>query len=186
MPDAVVVMGVSGSGKTTVGRRLASRLGFDFADADAYHPPENIAKMSRGTPLTDEDRRPWLARLRRLIEERASEGRSLVLACSALKASYRQELERAEPMARVHFVYLKGDFDTILDRMRARRGHYMRAAMLESQFRDLEEPADAVTVDVGRLGVAASVRRAVAGLASRGVPPDGRDIAEVDAADDRD
>lgn len=180
MADAVVVMGVSGSGKTTVGRRLASRLGFDYADADDYHPPQNIAKMSSGTPLTDEDRGPWLERLRHLIEERAAGGRSLVLACSALKASYRQELARAEPMARVHFVYLKGDFATILARMRTRRGHYMKAAMLESQFRDLEEPADAVTVDVARLGVPASVRRAMAGLASRGVAPADRDAGAAD------
>ncbi|MEJ2293012.1 MAG: gluconokinase, partial [Deinococcales bacterium] len=168
MPDAVVVMGVSGSGKTTVGKRLASRLGFAFADADAYHPQANIDKMAAGVPLTDEDREPWLGRLRALIEEHAAEGRSLVLACSALKERYRRTLKRAEPAARVQIVYLKGDFDTILARMRRRKGHYMKAGMLQSQFRDLEEPTDAVTVDVDRLGVPASVRRALAGLAARG------------------
>ncbi len=171
MPDAVVVMGVSGAGKTVVGRRLARRLGFAFADADDYHPQANIDKMAAGVPLTDDDRAPWLERLRTLIEEHAADGRSLVLACSALKAAYRQALLAAEPAAQVRFVYLKGDFDTILERMRARRGHYMKASMLESQFRDLEEPADAVTVDVGRHDVPASVRLALAGLAERGVRP---------------
>ncbi len=169
VPDAVVVMGVSGSGKTTIGKRLASRLGFAFADGDAYHPQANIDKMAAGVPLTDEDRRPWLERLRALIEEHASEGRSLVLACSALKADYRRVFTEAEPAARVHFVYLRGDFETLVERMRRRRGHYMKASMLESQFRDLEEPEDAVTVDVGRRSVPASVRQALAGLASRGV-----------------
>jgi gluconokinase len=166
--EAIVVMGVSGSGKSTIGRRIASRLGFAFADADRYHPEANIAKMAAGVPLTDEDRRPWLERLRGLIEEHAAEGRSLVLACSALKERYRRVLKEAEPAARVHFVYLRGDFDTILTRMRRRKGHYMKASMLESQFRDLEEPEDAVVVGVER-SVPASVQRALAGLARRGV-----------------
>ncbi|MEJ2292156.1 MAG: hypothetical protein P8Y05_10635, partial [Deinococcales bacterium] len=104
---------------------------------------------------------------------------SLVLACSALKERYRQALKRAEPAARVHFVYLEGDFDTILARIRRRKGHYMKANMLQSQFRDLEEPEDAITVDVDRLGVPGSVRRALAGLASRGVHPGGTGHAPV-------
>ncbi|MEJ2359662.1 MAG: gluconokinase [Deinococcales bacterium] len=174
-----MVMGVSGSGKTTVGKRLASRLGFAFADADSYHPQANIDKMAAGVPLTDEDRQPWLERLRALIEKHAAEGRSLVLACSALKESYRRELKRAQPAARVQFVYLEGDFDTILARIRRRKGHYMKANMLQSQFRDLEEPEDAITVDVDRLGVPGSVRRALAGLASRGVHPGGTGHAPV-------
>ena len=168
MAVAIVVMGVSGSGKSTIGRRIASRLGFAFADADRYHPEANIAKMAAGVPLTDEDRQPWLERLRRLIEEHAAEGRSLVLACSALKESYRRLLKGAEPAAHVHFVYLRGDFDTILTRMRRRKGHYMKASMLQSQFRDLQEPEDAVVVSVEH-SVPASVQQALAGLARRGV-----------------
>lgn len=168
MPEAVVVMGVSGSGKSTIGRRIASKLGYAYADADRYHPEANIAKMSAGVPLTDEDREPWLERLRRLIEEHAAEGRSLVLSCSALKESYRRALAGAEPAARVHFVYLQGDFDTIVTRMRRRKSHYMKASMLQSQFRDLEEPEDAVVVSVER-SVPASVQQALAGLTRRGV-----------------
>jgi len=166
--EAIVVMGVSGSGKTTIGRRIASKLGYAYADADRYHPEANVAKMAGGMPLTDDDRQPWLERLRRLIEEHAAQGRSLVLSCSALKERYRRVLEEAEPAARVHFVYLRGDFDTILTRMRRRKGHYMKASMLESQFRDLEEPEDAVVVGVER-SVPASVQQALAGLARRGV-----------------
>jgi len=182
-------MGVSGSGKTTIGKRLARRLGFEFADADAYHPQANIDKMAAGVPLTDADRRPWLAALRALIEAQAAGGRSLVLGCSALKRSYREALagERAadggragggrEP--RVTFVYLRADYDTILERMERRQGHYMKGGMLESQFRDLEEPQDAVTVDVTG-SVAAAVRQALSGLAGRGVTPPapGRSDAE--------
>lgn len=175
-PQAVVVMGVSGSGKTTIGMRLARHLGFDFVDADRYHPRANIDKMASGVPLTDADRQPWLAALRALIEERAAEGRSLVLGCSALKRSYRQALSgprQAGDQARgagprVTFIYLKGDYDALLARMRRRKGHYMKADMLASQFRDLEEPQDAVIVDVNR-SLPAAVRRAIAGLAGRGV-----------------
>jgi gluconokinase len=171
VPEAIVVMGVSGSGKSTIGRRIASKLGCAFADADRYHPEANIAKMARGIPLTDEDRQPWLERLRQLIEEHAAEGRSLVLACSALKERYRRVLKGAEPAARVHFVYLQGDFDTILSRMQRRKGHYMKASMLDSQFRDLEEPTDAVVVSV-EASVPASVHQALAGLAARGLRPE--------------
>lgn len=169
MPVAVVVMGVSGSGKSTIGRRLAGRLGFDFEDADGYHPPANVAKMAAGIPLDDDDRWPWLAQLQSLIAERLAEDRSLVLACSALKRSYREVLAApGSATAPVHFVYLRGDYDTLLERMRRRQRHYMKADMLASQYRDLEEPADAVVVDVG-LNVGASLRQALAGLAARGV-----------------
>jgi len=188
--EAVVVMGVSGSGKTTIGRRVARKLGFDYADADDYHPDANIAKMRAGVPLDDDDRVPWLAALRHLIEARARGGRSLVIACSALKAGYRRVLDgttdvaalmsgaggatprqpaaTSGPAPRVTFVYLKGDYQTILARMQRRQGHYMKADMLRSQFRDLEEPQDAVTVDVTS-SVSAAIRQALAGLAARGV-----------------
>ena len=134
----VVLMGVAGSGKTTVGRLLAGALGWKFYDADDFHPPANVEKMSRGVPLDDDDRWPWLAALRRLIDDALARGESAVLACSALKESYRQYLLADE---RARLVYLKGDYDTVLKRMANRRGHYMKAEMLDSQFADLEEPA---------------------------------------------
>lgn len=176
----VVVMGVSAAGKTVVGRRLARRLGVEFADADAYHPPANVAKMASGTPLTDDDRWPWLAALRALIETRAAEGRSLVLACSALKRRYREVLcgkrtpgaaavaTPSAPQPRLTFVYLRADRDTLLARLRGRRGHYMKADLLASQLEALEPPRDAVTVDA-TLGVPGAVRQALAGLARRGI-----------------
>lgn len=171
MAVAVVVMGVSGSGKSTIGRRLARRLACEFADADDYHPAANVAKMAAGVPLEDADRAPWLERLRDLIAERLSGGSSLVLACSALKASYRSVLEAAgSPRTPVHFVYLRADYDAIFARMRRRRGHFMKADMLASQFRDLEEPDDAVVVDAD-LDLGRSLRSALAGLAARGVRP---------------
>jgi gluconokinase len=139
-------MGVSGSGKTTVGRLLAERLAWDFADADAYHPPENIAKMAAGQPLDDEDRLPWLRRLRELIVERQAAGRPLVLACSALKREYRRVLAPVE--ARVTFVYLRGSRDLLRRRLEERSGHYMKPGMLDSQFQALEEPEEALVLDV--------------------------------------
>lgn len=168
MAHVVVVMGVAGAGKTLVGRRLATRLGYDFLDADSYHPRGNIEKMAAGVPLTDADRAPWLERLRRLLEGRAAAGRSVVLACSALKASYRHVLRSVEPAARVHFVYLKGDHDTLLTRLRRRRGHFMKGDMLASQLRELEEPEDAVVLDV-RQDVRSLVREAANALAPLGV-----------------
>lgn len=166
---AIVVMGVSGSGKTSIGKRIASRLpDCSFEDADAYHSEANVAKMAAGIPLDDDDRAPWLQSLRRLIEEHLQAGRNLVLACSALKQRYRDTLRAGDQ--RVHFVYLKGDAATIGARMRHRAGHYMKAGMLASQFAALEEPtsADTVTVDV-RQTPAKVVGRALAGLAARGV-----------------
>ena len=142
----LIMMGVSGSGKTTVGKALAADLGWPFYDADDFHPPHNVAKMAQGIPLTDADRTPWLARLRDLIAGLLAEGRSAAIACSALKQAYRNQL-RVDP-DQVRFVYLKGDYETIRRRMEARSDHYMHAEMLRSQFDALEEPTDALTVAV--------------------------------------
>ncbi len=142
----IVLMGVSGSGKTAVGQLLAQRLGWPFFDADDYHPPANIAKMRGGTPLSDEDRWPWLDRLNALLHEQRGAGRDTLLGCSALKQKYRDRL--AANLDDVHWVHLKGSFELIESRLRARRGHYMPAALLRSQFAALEEPVDAVVADI--------------------------------------
>ena len=142
----VIVMGVEGSGKTTVGELLAQRLGWNFYDADAFHPAENIAEMANGTPLDDSDRAPWLAALQALISTSLKENRPAVLACSALKESYRQWL--LEENEGVQFVYLKGSYDIIWSRISQRKDHYMKPEMLQSQFEALEEPANALTIDV--------------------------------------
>jgi len=144
----LIVMGVAGSGKTSVGKALAARLGWDFFDADDFHPPENIAKMAAGVPLDDADRAPWLAALHDLLESTLRAGRHPILACSALKERYREELMKGNDGIRV--VYLKGGYDLILSRMAARAGHYMKPGMLRSQFDALEEPADAIRADIGR------------------------------------
>lgn len=144
---AVVVMGVAGSGKTTVGRALAERLGWTFLDADDFHAPENIAKMMQGTPLTDEDREPWLRSLREAIGTRLERGEGVVLACSALRQRYRERLAQGHE-ARVLWVYLQGDFDTIWQRLKSRVGHYMKAEMLASQFEALEPPQEALVVSI--------------------------------------
>jgi len=138
-------MGVSGCGKSTVGEALARRTGGEFLDADVYHPQANVDKMSRGVPLTDEDRVGWLDILAGLLEARKDSPRPVVLGCSALKEAYRRRLRVAPD---VRFVYLKGTFEVLLKRMEERKGHFMKAAMLESQFRTLEEPTDALAVDV--------------------------------------
>ena len=146
--DFYILMGVSGSGKTTIGEELAGRLGWDFYDADDYHPPENVAKMASGYPLDDDDRAPWLATLHDLISGCLESGRPGVLACSALKESYRRTLLAGNPGAQL--IYLKGDIELIWPRMSARRGHYMKPGMLRSQFEALEEPDDALVVDISR------------------------------------
>lgn len=145
-PRVVIVMGVSGSGKTTVGRMVAARMGWAFVDADDHHPPANVAKMARGEALTDEDRMPWLARLRALIDASLTNDAPMVLACSALKRRYREILRVGDP--RLALVFLRGDETRIAERMRARTDHYFRAALLHSQFEALEEPVDALVVDV--------------------------------------
>jgi gluconokinase len=143
----VIVMGVSGCGKTTIGRALAGRLGCEFLDADDFHPPENIARMRDGTPLTDADRTGWLARLRAEIEGRLASGTNAVLACSALRERYRAQLRR--PGEPVHLAYLRGNFETITARLAGREGHYMPSSLLRSQFSTLEEPgAEAIIVPV--------------------------------------
>ncbi len=138
-------MGVSGCGKTTIGRRLAERLGWPFYDGDDFHPPENKAKMGRGVPLTDEDRAGWLSTLADLLRRESAAGRSAVLACSALKHQYR---ERLRVSSEVNFVHLRGSYDLILGRLQSRQGHYMKPEMLTSQFATLEAPADALTLDI--------------------------------------
>ncbi len=146
MNKTIVVMGVSGSGKTSVGSGLALQLGWQFFDGDDFHPPQNVQKMAQGTPLTDTDRIPWLEELQKLIHTQFKQGNSIVLACSALKASYREILCKNNPD--VIFVHLVGDFQLIADRMRERNDHYMKASMLESQFATLEVPADALSVSI--------------------------------------
>jgi gluconokinase len=139
-------MGVAGSGKTTIGQLLVKELNWPFYDGDDFHPPANVDKMSRGVALTDDDRAAWLAALRHLIERLLGERQSAVLACSALKQSYRQELKRRDD-EEVHFVYLKGDADLIRQRLERRSGHFMKANLLASQFETLEEPKDVLIVD---------------------------------------
>ena len=143
----VIVMGVTGAGKTTVGVLLAGQLGWKFADADDFHPSSNVEKMRRGTPLTDDDRTPWLARLRADIASWIASGRNVVLACSALKKSYRQELEAGPE---VRFVYLRGTPALVAERLRSRHGHFAGEQILAGQYTDLEEPESAVTVEVNQ------------------------------------
>jgi gluconokinase len=147
-PDAIIIMGVSGSGKTVVGRLLAARLGWAFHDADDFHPAENVRKMEAGQPLTDTDREPWLGRLAALLDT-ASRDTPLVLACSALKRSYRQRLGLPHPARRL--VSLTGPADLLRKRIEQRAGHFMPAALLDSQLATLEPPAAAelpIVIDV--------------------------------------
>lgn len=136
--DAIVVMGVSGCGKTSVGRHLAHRLGWPYLEGDEFHPPANIAKMAAGIPLQDEDRWGWLASIAARISEARCGGDRVVVSCSALKRRYRDRLREAAP--RILFVHLQGDRETIMGRMVLRTGHYMPATLLDSQLADLEPP----------------------------------------------
>jgi gluconokinase len=138
-------MGVTGSGKTTVGNLLAQQLGWAFADADSFHSAANVEKMRLGIPLGDADRAPWLASLRQVIEGWIAERKNVVLACSALKKSYRNELFVS---SEVKFVYLRGSYDLIRHRLQLRHGHFASETILAGQFADLEEPDDAFTVDI--------------------------------------
>jgi len=141
----VLVTGVSGAGKTTVGEALAEKSGWTFLDADDYHPQASVAKMAAGIPLADEDRWPWLDRLNAELRTREARGETVVLACSALKESYRARLK--DGLANALLVFLQGDFELIRARAESRRHRYMPATLLQSQFDALEPPADAVCVD---------------------------------------
>jgi gluconokinase len=154
-------MGTAGSGKTTLGEMLASQLGWDFFDGDNFHSPANIEKMSRGVPLTDDDRIPWLNSIREAMLQWDAEGCNVVLACSALKRNYR---ERLQINSNVKLVYLKGSFELLRERLHARKGHYAGEQLLASQFADLEEPTDAITVDVARAPeeIVAEIRKQLA------------------------
>ncbi|MEG4106458.1 gluconokinase [Microcoleus sp. S13_C5] len=143
-----IVMGVSGSGKTTVGKLLAQSLNWDFSDADDFHPSANIDKMSRGIPLEDADRLPWLLQLQAAIDKWLLENKNVVLACSALKASYREMLDRDQ--YRMKIVYLKCSFEVLAARLTSREDHYMKADLLLSQLDTLEEPEDALIIDASQ------------------------------------
>ena len=143
-----IVMGVSGSGKTTVGKLLAQSLNWDFSDADDFHPSANIDKMSRGIPLEDADRLPWLLQLQAAIDRWLWENKNVVLACSGLKASYREMLCRDQQ--RIKIVYLKSSFDLLATRLKTRENHYMKADLLLSQLETLEEPEDAIIIDASQ------------------------------------
>ena len=142
----IILMGVAGSGKSTIGALLARDLGCDFHDADDLHSPANRDKMQRGIPLTDEDRRPWLAAVRALIDRYLNAGADVVIACSALKEAYRATLLRGTDDVRL--IFLKGSFELIAQRLASRHGHFFDPALLRSQFDALEEPRDASVVDI--------------------------------------
>ncbi|MGH9510895.1 MAG: gluconokinase [Terriglobales bacterium] len=143
----VIVMGVTGSGKTTVGTLLAEQLGWKFADADSFHSAANVEKMRRGIALDDADRAPWLAAMHAAMGQWSAENQNAVLACSALKGSYRGTLATGLD---VKFVYLKGSYEVIYQRLISRHGHFATEKILRSQFQTLEEPNDAIVVDVSQ------------------------------------
>jgi gluconokinase len=143
----IVLMGVSGSGKSTVGKVLAEQLGWKFLDADDFHPPENVEKMRAGRPLTDKDRKPWLKKLRERAAVACRIDEQIVLACSALKHSYQEYLENHDPDC-VHFVHLVGSPELIKERLEERKGHFMNPSLLESQFEALEPPENSLQIDV--------------------------------------
>ena len=141
-----LITGVSGSGKTTIGQALSQEFGCAFYDADDFHPPENITKMSQGIPLNESDRLPWLNAIKLVINQHQEENKNAVITCSALKQSYRDLLE--ENTTDIIWIYLKGNHETILNRLQQRSKHFMKENMLISQFKTLEEPENAVIIDV--------------------------------------
>ena len=147
--DRVAIIGASGSGKTTIAKELAARLGWSFEEGDALHPEANVAKMHAGMPLTDADRQPWLDAIRHRLEQASQRGENIVLACSALKHSYQHYLAGYAPEA-VRFVYLFGSPEMIRQRLAKRTGHFMNPGLLASQFEDLEPPDDAIRVDISQ------------------------------------
>lgn len=163
----VVIMGVSGSGKTTIGEQLAARLGCGFSDADEYHGAANKAKMAAGTPLTDEDRQPWLQAMHEAIAERARQGKDHVFACSALKRRYRDVL--SGEVADVRLVFLQGPRDVLEERIANRRGHFFASALLDDQLANLEPPekSEALIMDI-RQAPDALVEQIVKALAAAG------------------
>ena len=142
----IIVMGVSGCGKTTVGRSIAERLTATFLDADDFHPDANVAKMRAGAPLNDGDRAPWLATLNGELRTRSDQGEQVVLACSALKKNYRDAIGAG--MRQAHWIFLDGSFELIAARMRERPNHYMPESLLRSQFDALERPDDVITISI--------------------------------------
>lgn len=161
----VILMGVTGTGKTTVGHELAKETGWEFADADDFHSAANRAKMHSGIPLTDEDRAPWLRSLQEQIVAWADQGANAILACSALKVSYRATLTDGVPGNLVHFVYLTGPAALIRERLNARVGHYMSPSLLPSQMAALEPPPDAIVVSIAQpvAVMARQIQQAVGG-----------------------
>jgi gluconokinase len=162
MTRAIILMGVSGSGKTTIGELLSRALGWPFYDADDFHPPANVERMRKGIALTDEERKPWLAALALLIEESLGARQSLVLACSALKAAYREALTpRGANADEVRFVYLRVPAEVAAARISNRRGHFMPASLVPSQFAALEEPAGAAIINATQSpeAIVADIRR---------------------------
>jgi len=147
MPHIVIyIMGVAGSGKTTIGKKLSAKTGYPFFDADDFHPQKNINKMKAGQPLTDEDRIPWLDNIHQFVSTHLRSG-NVIMACSALKAIYRQRLSTGiEDQCR--WVFLNGNYDTIRKRMQARKDHYMPAELLQSQFDALEIPGQVIEIDI--------------------------------------
>lgn len=141
----IIVMGVAGSGKTTVGKKLAESLGCPFYEGDDFHPASNVEKMRKGIALTDEDREPWLRQISEKMGQWRKQNPVFVLACSALKAKFRRNLEAN---GKVRWIYLKGSYDLVLQRLSSREGHYFPAQLLQSQFQDLEEPEEALALDI--------------------------------------
>jgi len=162
MRQAFIIMGVSGCGKSTVGQALADYLNCPFYDGDDFHPPENVAKMASGIPLNDADREPWLARLAGLLQMHMEREETAVLACSALKKRYRDQLRVNQ---HVRFIYLEGSFDLIWQRMKARQNHYMKEDMLHSQFAALEIPSadEAVKISIDQTidGILSQIREQI-------------------------